>query len=177
MKRKSAFLFVCCLAFLWACNNSKNETEKTSAGLLPGGPSKGKQVSDAFFFDVLEKNDTNKLNEILADNFISYDYPEPDANSDKANFIKSVIELLKNISDMKVHIEAQAEKDNMIFTAGYFTFKHSGVLAGVPATNKTIKVDFQDIWQEENGKIVKNWVVMDRLGMLQQIGAIPFPGK
>ena len=34
-----------------------------------------------------------------------------------------------------------------------------------------------DIWRVENGKLVENWVRLDELGMMQQLGVIPAPGQ
>ena len=48
---------------------------------------------------------------------------------------------------------------------------------GIPATGRTIRVKYIDIWSVEDGKLKDNWVQMDMLGMLQQIGVIPTPGQ
>jgi steroid delta-isomerase-like uncharacterized protein len=174
MKKYLVILFA--LFILMACSDKPNNATAGNGitnSSANTGPSKAKQLVTVFFTDVLEKGDSNKLKEILSEDFISHDYPEPDANSNKASFSNGALEFLSGLSDRKVVIELEAEKDGHVFTAGYYTGKHTGMLAGVPATGKTIKVDFQDVWKEKNGKLVENWVVMDRLGLLQQIGAIP----
>jgi predicted ester cyclase len=47
---------------------------------------------------------------------------------------------------------------------------------GIPATGKSVAVTYSDIWRLENGKAVENWVQMDMLGLMQQLGLIPAPG-
>ena len=42
----------------------------------------------------------------------------------------------------------------------------------IPATGKQVTVSYIDIWRVENGKLVENWVQMDLLGMLQQLGVV-----
>ena len=44
-----------------------------------------------------------------------------------------------------------------------------------PATGKQVKVSYSDIWRLEHGKGVENWVQLDQLGMMQQLGVIPTP--
>ena len=33
-----------------------------------------------------------------------------------------------------------------------------------------------DVWRVADGKLVENWVKMDMLGTMQQLGAVPAPG-
>jgi len=59
----------------------------------------------------------------------------------------------------------------------YFTGTHQGEFMGIPATNKSIKVPYIDLWRTENGLFVDNWVQMDMLGLMQQLGVVPAPGQ
>jgi predicted ester cyclase len=42
-----------------------------------------------------------------------------------------------------------------------------------PGTGKTVEVSYIDMWRLEDGKAVENWVQMDLLGLMQQLGIIP----
>jgi len=44
---------------------------------------------------------------------------------------------------------------------------------GVPPSGIPIRVKLIDIWRIENGRVAENWVRLDLLGLMQQIGAIP----
>ncbi|MBV9280595.1 MAG: ester cyclase, partial [Chloroflexi bacterium] len=52
---------------------------------------------------------------------------------------------------------------------------HQGPFLGIPATGKKVEVAQIDIWRLDGGKIVEHWGQDDRLGMLQQLGAVPQP--
>ena len=52
---------------------------------------------------------------------------------------------------------------------------HQGEFNGVPATGKTVTISGIDIWRVRDGKIVENQQVVDNLGLLQQLGAVPQP--
>ena len=47
---------------------------------------------------------------------------------------------------------------------------HAGDYLGVPATGKQVKVRYMDIWRAEGGKLVENWVLIDLVDFLDQIG-------
>jgi steroid delta-isomerase-like uncharacterized protein len=50
---------------------------------------------------------------------------------------------------------------------------HTGTFNGIPPSHKQVSNDGTVIYQVKDGKIVRNWLLMDRLGVLQQIGLIP----
>jgi len=58
---------------------------------------------------------------------------------------------------------------------GYGT--HEGELLGIPRTGKKIQMSGIVIWRIRNGKIIEHWGQNDTLGLLQQLGALPPPGK
>jgi predicted ester cyclase len=49
---------------------------------------------------------------------------------------------------------------------------------GMPATGKTVDIEFWHIDRIANGKIVERWNVMDNMAFMQQLGAMPtMPAK
>jgi predicted ester cyclase len=78
---------------------------------------------------------------------------------------------------MRVVIEDEVAEGNKVAARGYFTGTHQGGFMGIPATNKTIHVKYIDIWTVEDGKLKDNWIQMDMLGLMQQLGVIPAPGE
>lgn len=50
-----------------------------------------------------------------------------------------------------------------------------GELMGMPPTGKTIAVEGMLLYQIADGKIVNHRMVLDGVGMLQQLGALPMP--
>ena len=52
---------------------------------------------------------------------------------------------------------------------------HRGDFMGVPASGKPISVTYIDLWRARGGRLARNWVQLDILGLLQQVGAIPAP--
>jgi predicted ester cyclase len=77
--------------------------------------------------------------------------------------------------DMHVTVEDVIEDGDRIATRGRFVGTHRGEFNGVPATGRPVDVKYIDVWRVEDGKAVENWVQMDLLGLLQQVGAVPAP--
>lgn len=56
------------------------------------------------------------------------------------------------------------------------TGTHRGPLPGIPPTGRKGSVWSMEIHRFEHGKIVEQWVLIDNLSLLQQLGVIPAPG-
>ena len=54
-----------------------------------------------------------------------------------------------------------------------FTGTHKGAFRHIPPTGKKISVEGIGIFKISGGKIVEVWFATDRMGMMQQLGAIP----
>jgi len=47
---------------------------------------------------------------------------------------------------------------------------HAGDWLGIPATGKQVEVKYIDIWRAEDGFLKENWVILDILEFLEQLG-------
>jgi predicted ester cyclase len=54
---------------------------------------------------------------------------------------------------------------------------HQGVFQGVNGTGTRVNVSAIAFFRVANGRVVEEWLSSDRLGLLQQIGAIPAPSS
>ena len=52
---------------------------------------------------------------------------------------------------------------------------HRGEFLGVPASGREVRFESMEVFRLASGKIAEQWVVMNALGLLQQLGAIPSP--
>ena len=50
---------------------------------------------------------------------------------------------------------------------------HTGAFGEMPATGKQIDIDVLDLFQFNDGVLVEHWALLDNLGMLKQLGALP----
>ncbi len=128
-----------------------------------------------FFDEAISQHKPALLDELLHPAFKSHHYPAP-PGSDKEGFSEGIKGLIAAFPDIAVTLQEQYEKGDKVFCYGVWTGTHKRTFQGIPATNKSVRVEFMDIWRIEGGKLRENWVVMDILGLMIQLGVVPPPG-
>ena len=126
------------------------------------------------FEEGINQNKQDVFDELIAPSYVNHDIPAPTPGLDGFKMVIGMF--LAAFPDMRVTIEEELAEGNKVITRGYFTGTHKGDFQAIPPTGKQIKVRYIDIWLVENGKLVENWVRLDELGMLQQLGVVPTPG-
>lgn len=123
------------------------------------------------FKEGVNQGNLSLFDELVDPAYVNYSFPAPVTGPEA---MKGAVQaFLTGFPDMQVTIEDVLAEGDRVATRGYFTGTHKGEFNGIPATGKSIKVDFCDIWRLENGKAIENWVQMDMMGLLQQLGVIP----
>jgi predicted ester cyclase len=62
---------------------------------------------------------------------------------------------------------------NYAASTGVVEATHLGDWLGIPASGKPVKVRYMDIWRSEGDKLVENWVLIDLIDFMEQIGLDP----
>jgi len=122
----------------------------------------------------------NKGNVDVADELYAADFKAKDSDN-PAKVIRGpkgikqyVIENRAAFPDIRFTIDHLVAEGDIV--VGAFTIRgtHKGALFGIPPTGKPAVFSAVDIWRFEGGKIVeKHLTLIDRLGVLQQLGIIP----
>jgi steroid delta-isomerase-like uncharacterized protein len=77
--------------------------------------------------------------------------------------------------DFHAVIHDQIAEGDKVVTRKVFHGTHRGELMGIPPTGREVQIEVIDIVRVEGGQIVEHWNVVDRLGLLQQLGALDAP--
>lgn len=128
------------------------------------------------FFKAMETNDQNALKELLAPNFKACHFgsPEPIHRED----LLQVLAMYEGaFSDQKYTIIDQVAEGDRVTTRTTWEATHSGEFEGLPPTGKRVLISGIAISRVKDGQIFERWLEMDRLGMLQQLGLVPPPGR
>jgi predicted ester cyclase len=123
------------------------------------------------FERLVNDNDLDAAGRFISESYVNYDFPN--VRQGLEGFAEVLGMFRAAFPDMHVTIEEVIGEGDRVATRGYFTGTHTGGFMGIPPSGKPIRVTYIDEWRVENGKAVENWVRMDQLGLLQQIGAIP----
>jgi steroid delta-isomerase-like uncharacterized protein len=77
------------------------------------------------------------------------------------------------VPDLDIKVQHMVAEGDWVVTRVIIKGTHTGELAGIPATGKSLDFTASDIFQMADGKVVESWHNVDDLGLLQQIGVIP----
>ena len=125
-------------------------------------------------FDAMNKHDIDTFATVIDENFVHYSFP--DARGPEG-FRQMIGMFFAGFPDMQVNVAEMIAEGDKVASRGTMRGTHKGEFMGIPATGKRIEIGYSDFWRFENGKAVENWVQMDTLGMLQQLGVAPGPGS
>src|SRR5262245_37252595 len=78
--------------------------------------------------------------------------------------------------DMHITVEDQVADGDRVTNRLTVTGTHSGDFQGIPATGRKVSIPAINIMRFEGEQIVELRGVLDVMGLMQQIGAIPVPG-
>jgi steroid delta-isomerase-like uncharacterized protein len=126
--------------------------------------------------ECFNKNDANNLDYFdgLIDKNVKYhDLHTIAKPRDFNTFKQKESEYITAFPNKKVTVDQVFQAgENRVVVCWTTNATHKGNYHGVAPTNKEIKVSGMTIWQFQNDKVVEAWQVWDRLGLLEQIGAI-----
>jgi steroid delta-isomerase-like uncharacterized protein len=75
--------------------------------------------------------------------------------------------------DFRAEILDMISEGDRVVTRKVFHGTHRGELQGIPPTGREVEIHVIDIVRVAGGRIVEHWNVVDRLGLLQQLGVMP----
>jgi len=79
--------------------------------------------------------------------------------------------------DMRITVEDQVAEGNRVTNRLTVTGTHSGDFQGIPATGRKVSIPAINIMRFEGNRIVELRGVLDVMGLMQQIDAIPTPAQ
>jgi steroid delta-isomerase-like uncharacterized protein len=122
----------------------------------------------------LSKGNLAIIDELLSADFVDHDaLPGVPAGREG---IKRLIGLFYSaFSDLQFSLEEMLAEGDKVVVRGAIRGTHTGTFQGMPATGRRISVGAIDIWRVVDGKQAEHWGFPDRLGMMQQLGAMPAP--
>ena len=125
------------------------------------------------FEEGINQNKLHIFADVIGPTYVNHSMPTPVPGPEG---FKMVIGMFRAaFPDLHITLEDVLGDGDKVTTRGYFTGTHQGDFNGIPATGKKVKVSYIDMWRIENGKAAENWVQMDMIGLMQQLGVMPTP--
>lgn len=79
--------------------------------------------------------------------------------------------------DFKLTVEDVVAEGDRVAVRWLFHGTHQGEFQGIPATGKPVTISAMEVNRIADGKVAEHGAMLDQLGLLQQLGAIPAPGQ
>ncbi|MDR3752379.1 MAG: ester cyclase [Terracidiphilus sp.] len=133
-----------------------------------------KVVIKAFLEDVINQGRLERANDLVKEDFVELD-PLPGQQQGREG-LKAVIHALRSaFPDMHWVVKEMVAEGQKVVTRFVWTGAHRGVFLGIPATGRSVEVKGVVIDRLEDGKMADSRILMDTLGLMQQLGVIPAP--
>ena len=124
--------------------------------------------------ELWNKGNLHAAKECFTKDFVSHD-PGPQEVRGPEGFAENVAAVRSAFPDWHLEIVDQVAEGEKVVTRYVATGTHRGELAGIPPTGKRVEVPGMGIDYFRGGKIRESWEYYDVMGMMQQLGAIPYP--
>jgi steroid delta-isomerase-like uncharacterized protein len=119
-------------------------------------------------FDTFNQGDLATI-----DGLVSPEYVGPQGDKGPAGFRAVVVGLRNAFPDLHYTVDELVAEGDRVAVRWHWTGTHRGQFRVFPATGKPVTNPGVGIFRLEHGKIVAAMLETDRLGFLQQIGAVP----
>lgn len=131
---------------------------------------KNKAIVKRFNLEVIQDCNLNSFNELMDKAFINQTAPKNANGADSMwNTFNHILK--PAFPDLKVEIYEQIAEGDKVTTRKAITGTHEGILMGIQATHKKVKIDVIDIVRLHDGKYVEHWGINTLLAVLQELRA------
>jgi steroid delta-isomerase-like uncharacterized protein len=130
-----------------------------------------KAIMNRLFAECLNEGELS-----LADQLVSPDFTGPGGKGPEG-FKAMISPLREGFPDLHFAIQDLIAEGSRVVVRWTSQGTHRGMFAGTAPTGRQVFNEGIGIYRVEDGKIVEAWSQVDRLGVLQQIGAVPTIGR
>ena len=118
------------------------------------------------------EHDPNAAAALLTEGYVRHDANGPDVvgPADAIVFLQTIFDAFPNL---RLDESELISEGNLVAVRYVVTGTHQGAFNGIPPSGRDVNFEAHDWFKVEDGKIAEQWVILDVLGLLQQIGAIP----
>ena len=157
------------LCLMIGCQDKEAMAELDSMKAQSEVMENNKDLARRFMEEAWGKGNQDVVDELLADNFILQNPPQDviptkDGYKEWIGMIGSVFSVVETTLD-----DIIAEGDKVVIRWTYTSTLKSEYM-GIPPSDNQIIMTGMSIDRFENGKIVEEWIEMDQLGMMMQMG-------
>ena len=135
-----------------------------------------KALIQHFVEEAFNKGNLDIADEVYASTFISHESSGPVDRGPE--HVKNFVNMYRSaFPDGHTTIEDLVAEDDKVAYRWTYRGTHRSELMGIPPTGQHVTITGITIDRIPGGKIEAEWNNFDQLGMLQQLGVVPAPGR
>lgn len=135
-----------------------------------------KAVVRRFFEEFVSKGNLAVADEVVGPDVDHVTHGAPPGTPLGPEGAKKRLPIFRNaFPDFRITIEDMVAEKDKVATRLTFRGTHKGEFQGIPSTNRPVTFSWYLIDRIAGGKIVERLGLFDRMGLMQQIGAVPKP--
>lgn len=131
-----------------------------------------KALIRCFYEEVFNKRNLAALDDFYAPDHVDHTLP-PGLPVGPEGTRQAIAVMLEGFPDLHITIEDLIAEGDKVVTRFTTHGTQQGALGSIPPTGKQVSVSTIEITRIAGGKIVEDWGLDDRLGMLQQLNLVP----
>ena len=131
-----------------------------------------KGVIMTFIEEVINQGRLERADDLVIEDFVELD-PLPGQAQGREGLKEVIGQIRSAFPDIRWTVDEMVAEGDKVFSRFTWSGTHEGAFLGVPATGRRITVKGMVIDRLVSGKMADSRILMDTLGMMQQLGAAP----
>jgi steroid delta-isomerase-like uncharacterized protein len=137
--------------------------------------SENKAVAERLL-EAFNASDYDQIRGIFTPDFVNHNPPPfPGATPDVDGMIRTMQMFRGAFPDANGELVRTIGEGDIVVLHDIVRGTHEGEWMGVPATAREVEVEFIHIFRIADGLIAERWGLVDGMGLMMQLGAIPEP--
>jgi steroid delta-isomerase-like uncharacterized protein len=132
-----------------------------------------KSLVRRFIHEIFVEGNAETVDELLADDFVGHTWPSTGHPKDD---LKGAITRTAGLTDKAFDVEDVIAEGDRVVVRLTAAATQTGEMMGMPASGKRYSIGEIHIFRVQDGKVAEHWHQYDRIGMMQQLGAMPGAG-
>jgi steroid delta-isomerase-like uncharacterized protein len=124
--------------------------------------------------EVLSRHNLDVLPDLVAEDFVEQN-PPPGQGPGREGLRQFLSAMFEAFPDLDWELQEMVAEADCVASWSNWSGTHAGVFFGVPATGRRVSVEAWTLDRFRQGVMVESRIIMDVMGLMQQLGAVPGP--
>jgi steroid delta-isomerase-like uncharacterized protein len=131
-----------------------------------------KEVTRRTWEEILPSGDAEALATVIDPDCVNHDTP-PGVPQGFEGVRQTMLMLRRAFADQRYEVHRLIGEGETVVIECTLHGRHIGEFMGIPPTGRDVALRSVHIIRYRDGREVETWALQDRLGLLQQLGAVP----